>query len=351
MNNEYTPDELKQFLNNELDGEKAEQIADYLQGLSGESLEEILPDAQFMEGALVEIPGRIQSAMRRKIQRELKGRLNYWQNPLMIAACLVGLLLAGAFLLQLLSGSYAPLTRTGDVDLARKIIINNSGAQKYIHLPDGSGVLLMPKASVRYLNNFLENRFVYMEGKARFDVKHDALRPFTVIANGIGTLDIGTSFWVNNNKNKAEITIRLEEGSIAVKSLENSFPYKNIHLQPGQLIKIFKNEGHYLVSNLQRPNSLPQLRSKTTGLADKAIVTNWTNQAYSFSKSPLRKVFDQLAIRYQVEITADPALLENMEFTGKIMYNDSLNVILEAICKLNHLSFTRKESKIQITQQ
>lgn len=350
MNSAFTPEEIKKFLNNELDGdsEKAAVIADYLHGLSSEALDELLPDAAFLEGTPVEIPGTIQSVMRKQVKKAVKGNDGSWRKPLLIAACLIGFLLAGHFLLKLTVSQevLSPVT----FDLTRKSVANNTGTERYIHLPDGSGVLLKPGARISYQDNYKDNRFVYLDGQARFDVKHDPSKPFRVIASGIGTLDIGTSFWVDNDKKMGEITIKLLEGSIAVKSLENSFPDKNIYLQPGQQIKIFKREGHYLVSNLYPTKVIENKGVDPSALSDKTAITNWTNQAYSFSKSPLRKVFDQLSARYQVEIQVDPALLDNREFTGKIMYSDSLNVLLDAICNLNHLSYTRKGNKILVTK-
>ena len=352
MNSAFTPEEIRKFINNEPDldveGDKAEKIAEYLKGLSNDALNQLMPDQEFSEVTPVEIPRSVQAAMRKKVKNEVKGKSQGWQRPLLIAAALIGFIWMGHFLLQLTTGHTA--TDSATFDLVRKTVGNNTATDRYIHLPDGTGVLLKPKAAISYLDNFTDNRYVYMEGNARFDVVHDARRPFTVIANGIGTLDIGTSFWVNNNTSRQEITVTLLEGSIAVKSLENSFPGNNIYLQPGQQIKILKNKGNYIVRNIDPRQQKDEAAAEDAATLDKQVVTNWTNQAYSFSKSPLQKVFDQLSARYQVEIQVDPVLLKDREFTGKIMYSDSLNILLDAICKLNHLTYTRQGNTIQITQ-
>lgn len=349
MNSEFTPEDIKRFLNDELDGEKAEEIAIYLKGLSNQALDEYLSDEGFNSLTPAEIPGTIQSAMRKAVRREVRDASGRWKKTLLIAACLIGFFLAAGYLLQFTSQQQSD--DINSFSLTREVIGNNSAEEKYIHLPDGSGVLLKPNASVSYLDNFTENRFVYMEGNARFDVKHDARHPFTVVANGIGTLDIGTSFWVNSDKSKGEITVQLLEGSVAVKSLENSFPEKNVYLQPGEQIQIRKHAGNYLVSNIYETKQQGAIASKPASNEEKQAMTTWTNAAYSFSKSPLKKVFDQLAVRYQVEIKVDQDILQDREFTGKIMYTDSLNILLEAICNLNHLHYNRNGNKIQITEE
>ncbi|UAY55546.1 FecR family protein [Arachidicoccus terrestris] len=349
MNSAFTPEDIDRFLNNDLEGEKAEKIAAYLKERSGQELGQYLSDEEFYSTKPVEIPHTIQLVMRKTVRREVRDASGKWKKSLLIAACLIGFFLTAHYLLKLTAQN-----TEGDLDrytLSRKTIRNSTAGEKYVHLPDGSGVLLKPDASVSYQDNFTDNRFVYLEGKARFDVKHNATRPFTVVANGIGTLDIGTSFWINSDKSKEEITVQLLEGRVAVKSLENSFPEKNIYLQPGQQIRIKKRAGGYLVSNMYDSKHRDAIAATAPSIGDRQMVTTWTNAAYSFSKSPLQKVFEQLSIRYQVEIKIDPHLLENREFTGKIMYADSLNILLDAICNLNHLHYTRSGNTIQITEQ
>lgn len=349
MNSEFTPEDIEKFLNNELDGEKAEKIAAFLEQLPGGELDRHLPDEQFYRTDPVEIPRVIQSVMRKAVRREVTGMSGRWKKPLLIAACVAGFFLAANYLLKLTTQHSG--FDLNSYSLNKEIIRNNSGQEKYIHLPDGSGVLLKPNAAITYMDNFKDNRFLYMEGNARFDVKHDRHHPLTVIANGISTLDIGTSFWINSDKSKEEIKVQLLEGSVAVKSLENIHPLKNVYLQPGQQILIRKHKGDYLVSNINGAKHQDANTTLSYSADDKQVVTTWQNAAYSFSKSPLQKVFDQLAVRYQVEIKVDSHIVQDREFTGKIMYTDSLNVLLDAICNLNHLSYIRNGNKIQITEQ
>ncbi|SEA36638.1 FecR protein [Arachidicoccus rhizosphaerae] len=352
MNSVFTTEEIKRFLNNELDellkDNKAEKIAEYLKSLSDEELNQILPDQEFEQIQPAIIPKVIRVKMHKNIKRQINGQGN-WYKILLIAACLIGLVFAGYYLLNITINptSNLPLTQ----DLARTIITNKTKSDSYIHLPDGSGVLLKPEAQISYLSNFTQNRFVYMQGNARFDVLHNPNKPFSVIANGIGTLDIGTSFWVNNNKSKGEVTVTLLEGSIAVKSIQNNIPEKNIYLKPGQKIKISKIKGNYIVSNTQQRKESKILSDYGAITSNKQVQTNWTNEAFSFSKSPLQNVFEQLSARYHVEITVNPAILKDREFTGKIMYGDSLNILLDAICNLNQLKYNRKGNKIQITNK
>lgn len=349
MNSEFTPEDIKKFLLNELEEEKTEKIAAFLKTMSSQQLDTYMPDQVFYETDPIEVPGPIQIRMRKAVKKEVRGNTGDWRKPLFLAACFIGLIMGGYYLVTLTNHPTG-----GDLTaytLTNMQVSNKTGKDKYIHLPDGSGVLLKPAASIRYLSNFIENRFVYMDGNARFDVKHDARHPLTVVASGIGTLDIGTSFWIYNNKNKAEVTVQLLEGSIAVKSLENSFPAKNIYLQPGEQIRIRKQVGDYFVSRMQQIDPQTQVDPLPTNAKNRLAVTNWTNAAYSFSKSPLQKVFEQLSARYHVTILADPVLIQNREFTGKIMYTDSLNILLNAICNLNHLSYTTNGKKIQITEK
>ena len=346
MKQEITPEDIDQFLKNSLRGPKADKVAAFLGQLTLEELEQYLPDTDFYEQDIAQIPSGHKKALRRAVRKEVRGENGYWKKTLLVAASMVGFMFLASYLLKLTKRP--AYKHTALYSLEQKKINNNTGKEKYIHLPDGSGVMLKPGARLTFMDNFMENRFLYMDGMARFDVKHDARHPFIVIANGISTLDLGTSFWVNSDQAKQEVRIQLLEGSIAVKSMEDNGLLENIHLRPGQQILIRKNMGDYLVSNLYPAESSTLPVAHVAALNRTEGETTWNNAAYRFSKSSLRSVFDQLEVSYQVQIEVNPALIQNSVFTGKILYTDSLNTILDAICTINHLSYERIENKIKI---
>ena len=106
-----------------------------------------------------------------------------------------------------------------DNTIPQKEIINkkNSYGQKStIFLSDGSIIHLNSGSSVSYLKGFNnDKRQIELSGEAYFEVAKDINRPFTVIAHGVTTTALGTSFNVNTYS-KNEVTVSLAEGKVQV---------------------------------------------------------------------------------------------------------------------------------------
>lgn len=85
---------------------------------------------------------------------------------------------------------------------------------KLINLPDGSRMTLDAQSKV--IARFGDNqRTIHLvDGRAFFDVRHDASRPFTVNAGNLRLEDIGTKFDVERVRTK--VRVNLAEGRVSV---------------------------------------------------------------------------------------------------------------------------------------
>lgn len=86
-----------------------------------------------------------------------------------------------------------------------------------VNLPDGTHVLLGAGSTIEYPKNMGEQsvRQVKLSGQARFDVRHDARRPFIVKAGGITTRVLGTVFDISSYPG-ARRSVTLYSGKVAV---------------------------------------------------------------------------------------------------------------------------------------
>nr|WP_262915625.1 DUF4974 domain-containing protein [Niabella ginsengisoli] len=75
---------------------------------------------------------------------------------------------------------------------------------------------------------------------------------------------------------------------------------------------------------------------------------NWGNTEYSFSDQSLSQVFKRIEKRYGITIAFKDAEIENYRFTGKVMYKDSLDMVMRHLCQLYDLKYTRAENNITI---
>lgn len=94
-------------------------------------------------------------------------------------------------------------------------ILSNTASDRTLHLSDGTTVWLNNGAKLKYPASFeADNRTVYLEGEAYFEVRHEAGRPFYVRTDNGIVKEYGTSFNVNAASHST--TVILVEGSVSV---------------------------------------------------------------------------------------------------------------------------------------
>jgi len=128
-----------------------------------------------------------------------------------VAALLVAALLGGSAWL-LMSGRTAPVAPSAVVATELETPV---GAIRRLPLPDGSVVTLDTRTRLQVAFGSAERRIVLIAGRARFEVAHDAARPFVVSAGEGEVVATGTVFDVSLIGNRPQV--RLIKGSVEVR--------------------------------------------------------------------------------------------------------------------------------------
>jgi transmembrane sensor len=89
-----------------------------------------------------------------------------------------------------------------------------AGERSVVRLNDGSEIALDSQTEVKVRYGARSREVVLVEGQARFDVAHDAVRPFSVTANGHEVVATGTAF--NVDLLGADLFVTLIEGHVVV---------------------------------------------------------------------------------------------------------------------------------------
>lgn len=102
-----------------------------------------------------------------------------------------------------------------------------------LKLSDGTNIHLNSGTSLKYPVRFIksENRQVFLNGEAYFDVTKDAKHPFVVSSNDMNIKVLGTKFNVTSYKEDAKTYTVLVEGSIAAST--NTVDNEEVVLKPG----------------------------------------------------------------------------------------------------------------------
>lgn len=210
-------------------------------------------------------------------------------------AATVALLLGGLAFALLRAGGTGGPARPEPAQMASRV-----GEIRRFVLADGSRVVLDTGSQVAIAYSESERRLFLRRGRARFDVAHEADRPFIVVAGGVEVIAHGTIFDIDLQA--ARPAVSLLRGAIEVRNAAH--PEQRRLLRPGQKSLIA------LRAAPQPPVALPQAER------------DWPSGMLSFTDAPLADIA-AAANRYAPQrlIIADPAIAA-LRFTGTFRAND-----------------------------
>jgi len=196
------------------------------------------------------------------IQSKIKEPISInWRRRWLSVAASIALIAAAAYL-------FIPSKSLTEVSTNQQEI-------KTISLPDGSTVTLNAVSSIKYQENLTEDRVVWLEGKARFDVKSGS--QFIVKSGEYETIVLGTSFDVYYEDNLFEVSCY--SGSVKVKSIAGE-----IVLSKGEKSEMGDN------SILEKAPF------------DAKESASWVDGEFYFDGTPLVRVIDEMQKQFGIEV-------------------------------------------------
>ncbi|WP_316795603.1 FecR family protein [Pedobacter agri] len=207
--------------------------------------------------------------------------------------------------------------------------INNT-AQEILNyqLPDASQVTIYPGSGIKFKSAFDQKlRDVYLTGKAKFKVKRNTSRPFSVYSGALKTTAVGTSFTINT-KGK-NISVKLHTGKIVVANVKTKKPLAYISTVGTTLVYDPNLESTKII------NAPKLVKAPTETISHEGTVINMKN-------IPLAKVFNLLHNAYGIKISTDQKEINHITFTGKVdTVKERPEDILKVICLINNMTFTK----------
>lgn len=162
-----------------------------------------------------------------------------------------------------------------------RINVQKGGFYKVI-LDDGSSVYLNSDSKIVYTGDFLDNREVYIEGEAYFEVsqfeKNGRFQPFVVHTQNQKIEVLGTAFNVRTHKDLQEETT-LIEGKVR---LNPKGAVKTINLSPGMKATI-KKGGETKVKKV-----------------DTELYSAWKEGFFYYDNTPLKEILEDLSRYYDI---------------------------------------------------
>ncbi len=222
---------------------------------------------------------------------------------------------------------------TNDETLKYNEINVPNGRKLKIELSDGTLVWLNSGTYFKFPQNFTmqtENRLVYLNGEAYFDVATNKNKPFIVDAKGVNVEVLGTQFNVSSYQNETNIATTLVEGSVNV--YQSSSPINKLLLVPNYQARYNKSQSKF--SEVE---------------VDTRMYTNWIHDKLIIDNLKFDEIIKKLERKFDVEITNQATKLNNEAYKGEFE-NESLEAILTTIALSNHFNFKIEGNKIIITE-
>jgi ferric-dicitrate binding protein FerR (iron transport regulator) len=306
---------VKKYLEGKATAEEKEFLDAYYDEFhTGRSVGSVLNESQIRD-LEVTMFNNIQARVRCSQEKQM-GTWKRYKRRLAVAASLLVLVLCG-FLWRHLS------TRPGKGEDTLEISYVPAGSVKKLLLSDGTVVWLNARSTLRYPDTFggKQQREVYLEGEAYFDIKKDEAHPFLVHTPGLTTHVLGTQFNVKAYQpRKAEVTliegkVMLTTAGIAVGN--GTTKADTLVLAPNE--KAVFTAGQLLAKETSTPAQQPVNAMKDdivkTAALSKQVVLNaiasaaWRNGELIFDREPLENVLEALNRKRDISIKAAPELM------------------------------------------
>jgi len=204
---------------------------------------------------------------------------------------------------------------------------NPAGQKTTILLEDGTKVTLNAASTLTYPEQFTSTeRTLHLQGEAFFEVAKDVHRPFTVIANGIATTALGTSFNIRAYAEENNISVALASGKVKVTGYTKEGSHE---LLPGESIT-YDNKGEVKKEVFDTKEFLA-----------------WKDGIIYFHDASFQQIVSKLERWYGVRFITTNLPAQTWKYTGEFD-NENLENILHSISYAKKFDFTIQKDTVTI---
>ena len=207
------------------------------------------------------------------------------------------------------------------------------GKRFELQLSDGTIVHLNSGTTLKYPVKFIasENRQVFLDGEAYFDVAKDKTHPFVVNADNLNVRVLGTHFNVSNYPEDKMTDVVLVEGSVGLYKVNEKFnAEKNTVLKPGFKGSFSKTDN--------------QIKTKAV-VTD--VYTAWIKGGLTFRDMTFKDISKKLERHYNVTIVNQNTKLSDEKFNASFG-DEPIAKVLSYFNELHGIHYTLKNNEVLI---
>lgn len=199
-------------------------------------------------------------------------------------------------------------------------------------LADSTTVYLAPESKLRYPKTFAtDNRQVFLEGEAFFEVKRDTLHPFLVTTELLTTRVLGTSFNIEAFATGPDIRVSLFSGKVEVSKANE--PQHSYTLHPGQELLYDRHESRIYQREF-----------------NEASVKGWITNKLVFRNTPLEEAVRKIENLYGIKIVLTSKDMADRQLWASFE-NEPLEKVLEYLGMAGGVHFRKEGNVIYLTSK
>lgn len=224
---------------------------------------------------------------------------------------------------------YTPASNTNTKG-HHKLYIPN-GQKFNVTLSDGTKVWLNSGSTLTFPPRFdegSENRTVYLEGEAYFDVAEDKSFPFIVNVNDLNIKVLGTEFNVSAYQQNHTVATTLVEGSVSL--YDGNTANNKIILKPNEQGSFDKFHKTLVAKRV-----------------DVEHYTAWMQNKIVFNDMPMTQILQNLERTYNVNIINKNVAIGKEQFTGEFDVED-IETIFKALSTSINFEYEIEQNQIII---
>jgi transmembrane sensor len=251
-----------------------------------------------------------------------------------------------------------PLTASNDV---WSTIEAPFGSRAHLTLADSTEVWLNAGSKLRYRSSFAKNnRKVYLDGEAYFNVSHDDENQFVVKTSHVDIKVFGTEFNVKAYASENIIQTTLVKGSITlVGDLINKSGRQSVELKPNQTATYYitgmpeKAESSAQTCSIPREELIkPVIKSENLVILPKvntAKYTSWKDPRWFIDGETMAELAVKLERRYNVKFVFNSANLEDYRFSGTLK-DETLEQVLNLMRLTSPINYSIENNVVVLSE-
>mgnify|MGYP002616540311 CR=1 FL=1 len=281
--------------------QKADQIVDEAKANAQKKVDELNNEIVIRQKELDDEVGRKMWKMVRQKCLDCRQQKKHVYIPYWLSVAAVALVLLLGATWMYFSGNKVNGAKDAFVE-----VVSKEG--RLYMLPDSSRVWMHPGSSIRYPENFVQNRKVWLKGNSHFDVYKQDGKHFIVYIDRAFVEVKGTSFLINQEQaNISKVTLFSGKVDFTIVGTEHT-----IEMKPSQELTFNAEKASVKVDEMQG--------------------VKWKEGNYEFTNVDLSSWIEIVGRIYNVKISLEHGQATKNLLNGRLRYNESLEEAIEKMC-------------------